>query len=107
MAKTFPEAMRAANALKVDWSIPEDNKIGTIDLLSEAEKLLKIKVKAPLLIMKEMLMAFENNEKLQSIYTTSFDAHGPLEPYNSVVGKFGDTWHVFLVPKQIVLLVLY
>ena len=37
----------------------------------------------------------ENNENYQSVFTTSFVAPGQLEPYNSVVGKFGDTWHVF------------
>ena len=96
VARTFPEAMRAANALKVDWSIPESNKIGTRDLLNEAEKLMKDESKGSVTYHEgDVNGLLENNEKLQSIYTTSFVAHGPLEPYNSVVGKFGDTWHVF------------
>ena len=35
-----------------------------------------------------------SKQKHESVYSTAFVAHGLLEPYNAVVGKFKDTWHV-------------
>ena len=35
-----------------------------------------------------------SKQKHEAVYSTAFVAHGLLEPYNAVVGKFNDTWHV-------------
>ncbi len=96
VAETFPEAMRAANVLQVNWNVPEANKISTKDLFLESEKLMKDKNNGSVSYDEgDINNALNNNEKYQSIFTTSFVAHGTIEPHNSVIGKFGDTWHVF------------
>tara|TARA_A100001011_G_scaffold395200_1_gene489492 strand:+ start:5002 stop:7422 length:2421 start_codon:yes stop_codon:yes gene_type:complete len=96
IANTFPEAMRAANVLKVNWNIPENKKISTKDLFEESKKLMKDKLKGSVSYHEgDVDSSLKNSEKMESLYTTSFVAHGLLEPYNTVIGKFGDTWHLF------------
>ena len=96
VANTFPEAMRAANVLKVEWSIPDDNKVSTNDLLLESEELMKNNINGSVSYHEgDIDKSLEKAERFESIYTTSFVAHGVLEPYNAVIGKFGDTWHLF------------
>ena len=97
IAKTFPEAMRSASVVKVKWDVPEENKVSTNDLFIEAMELMKDKNKGSVSYHEGNIdKSFKESEsKLKSEYTTSFVAHGLLEPYNSVIGKFNDTWHLF------------
>tara|TARA_A100001015_G_scaffold47804_1_gene52847 strand:+ start:559 stop:2979 length:2421 start_codon:yes stop_codon:yes gene_type:complete len=96
LAKNFPAAIKSAKTLKVDWEIPQENLISTEDLFNEAEILTNDKSKGAV-IYNEGSFDDEFNkskEKHEAIYKTSFVAHGLLEPYNAVVGKFKDTWHI-------------
>ncbi len=96
IAETFPATIKAAKTLKVDWEVPQENLISTDDLLAEAKKLINDKANGAVIYdegsFEEALST--SAQKHESVFSTSFVAHGLLEPYNAVVGKFKDTWHV-------------
>ncbi len=95
-AQTFPAAMRAAKSITIKWDVPQENRVNTSDLLNQAQNIMSKKNKGAVSyhegdIDKGMSLSDETH---QSIYTTSFVAHALLEPWNAVVGKINDTWHV-------------
>ncbi len=96
VAETFPSAIKASNTIKVDWEIPEENLINTEDLFNEAKNLMSDKTKGAVTYHEGNIdKGFQESElKHESEYSTAFVAHGLLEPYNAVVGKFKGTWHV-------------
>ena len=96
IAENFPATIKAAKTLKVDWEVPQENLISTEDLLAEAKKLINDKANGAVIYDEGSFEEAVNNsaQKHESVFSTSFVAHGLLEPYNAVVGKFKDTWHV-------------
>ena len=96
IAETFPAAIKAAKTLKVDWDIPQENLISTDDLFTEAKNLINDKANGAVIYDEGSFEEGLSNskQKHEAVYSTAFVAHGLLEPYNAVVGKFNDTWHV-------------
>ena len=96
IAKNFPAAIKAAKTLKVDWDIPQENLISTDDLFTEAKNLINDKTNGAVIYDEGSFEEGLSNskQKHEAVYSTAFVAHGLLEPYNAVVGKFKDTWHV-------------
>lgn len=96
IAKTFPSAIKAANTIKIDWEVPEENIINTEDLFTEAKKIMNDSTKGAVAYHEgDINKGFaESDQKHESVYSTAFVAHGLLEPYNAVVGNFKGIWHV-------------
>ena len=96
VAKTYQDARKAADALKVTWDHGPNANVSSESLLAEAKRLQQ-KGDAGLFFVKngDTGAALGTAAKvLEAEYTTNINIHCPMEPMNCTAHKEGDIWHV-------------
>ena len=94
LADSFPNAMRAAKAVKVAWKTDPDFELSTGDLFQVSQKQL---------ISEDGTDFFTNGEfdrlgadiELESSYKTAFVAHAPMEPASALSHFIDGKLHIY------------
>ena len=97
IARSYPAALRAEKALKVDWQTPAENLLDESDLWSEAERLADSRENAQLWYqVGDTHFASQNSsKKLSAEYRTSMIEHAALEPRSALVQPINGTYHIY------------
>ena len=108
IADSFPAAMKAADAVKVDWTPGPTAAVTEVHILSEGEKLAADTNSGVLFVDEGDLVAARDSaaDMLTSTYRTSTVLHFTLEPQNALVefvdGVFhihaGNQWQSLILP---------
>lgn len=96
LADSYPQALKARDALKVDYDLGPNAKVSSEAILAEAEALQKSGSGAQLFVREGDSAAAIKGAATQfeATYTTSLNVHAPLEPMNAVVEVKDDVYHV-------------
>src|ERR1700712_3062889 len=97
VAKTYSNAVKAAQALKVTYDGGPNAKASSESLLTEAKRLQALD-DSGLFFVKDgdTAAALGTAAKvLEAEYTTSINIHAPLEPMNATAQLQGDIWHIY------------
>jgi CO/xanthine dehydrogenase Mo-binding subunit len=108
IAESFPGAMKAAEAIKVDWQAGPTANVSEADIIREGEKLAADKASGVLVVDNgNVAAADEAAAKTHSgIYRTSTALHFTLEPQNALVEfkdgichvHAGNQWQSLIMP---------
>ena len=96
VARTYQDARKAAEALKVTWDRGPNAKLSSESLLTEARRLQGLG-DAGLFFVKsgDTAAALGSAAKVvEAEYTTNINIHCPMEPMNATAHKEGEIWHV-------------
>jgi isoquinoline 1-oxidoreductase subunit beta len=97
VANTYPNAKKAADALKVTYDNGPNAKLSSESLLAEAKRLQALE-DSGLFFVKDgdTAAALGSAAKvLEAEYTTNINIHAPLEPMNATAQQQGEIWHVY------------
>src|SRR4051794_2785888 len=97
VANSYPNAKKAADALKVTYDNGPNAKLSSDSLLAEAKRLQALD-DSGLFFVKDgdTAAALGSAAKvLEAEYTTSINIHAPLEPMNATAELKGDIWHIY------------
>src|SRR3954466_8882099 len=97
VANSYPNAKKAAEALKVTYDNGPNAKLSSESLLAEAKRLQALD-DSGLFFVKDgdTAAALGSAAKvLEAEYTTSINIHAPLEPMNATAQQQGDIWHIY------------
>jgi isoquinoline 1-oxidoreductase beta subunit len=97
VANSYPNAKKAAEALKVTYDNGPNAKLSSESLLTEAKRLQALE-DSGLFFVKDgdTAAALGSAAKvLEAEYTTSINIHAPLEPMNATAQQQGEIWHVY------------
>jgi CO/xanthine dehydrogenase Mo-binding subunit len=97
VANTYPNAKKAAEALKVTYDNGPNAKLSSESLLAEAKRLQALD-DSGLFFVKDgdTAAALGSAAKvLEAEYTTNINIHAPLEPMNATAELKGDIWHIY------------
>ena len=96
VAETFPAAIAAADALKVDWAAGPRADVSEGDLLEEGERLVKDpEAGGTWLRVGDVDAELARAEQVvDSTYRTASALHFQLEPVNAVAVEKGGHWHL-------------
>jgi CO/xanthine dehydrogenase Mo-binding subunit len=97
VANTYPNARKAADALKVSYDAGPNAKLSSQSLLDEAKRLQALD-DSGLFFVKDgdTAAAFGTAAKvMEAEYTTNINIHAPLEPMTATAQQQGDIWHVY------------
>jgi CO/xanthine dehydrogenase Mo-binding subunit len=97
VAKTYQNARKAAEALKVTWDPGPNAKLSSESLLTEAKRLQGLDDSGLFFVKSgDTATALGAAAKvLEAEYTTNINIHCPLEPMNATAHKEGEIWHVY------------
>ncbi|HEX9770131.1 MAG TPA: molybdopterin cofactor-binding domain-containing protein [Kiloniellales bacterium] len=97
VAESFPAAMKAAKALKVEWDAGPYADLTTDTLLAEYKKLQADPSQgAPWVLVGDVDAALGAAEEVLELeYTTAMVCHATMEPLNATVHQADGTWHVY------------
>lgn len=96
LADSYPQAVKARDALKVAYDEGPTAKVSSADILKEAEELQKSGKGAQLFVMDGDSVAAIKGAKTthEATYTTQLNIHAPLEPLNAVVEVKDGVYHI-------------
>ncbi len=97
VAETYPAAIKAAKALKVEWDLGPNQNVDSNALMAAAEVLAEHPVNAGNWVLEgeaEKVIA-ESKRSLTARYTTSLNLHVPMEPMNATAELQDGIWHVW------------
>ena len=96
MADSYPQAIKARDALKVTYDIGPNAKVSSADIMADAEKLQSSGEGAQLFVKDGDSGAAIKGAKAthEAVYTTQLNVHAPLEPMNAVVEVKDDVYHI-------------
>lgn len=85
VASTYPQAMKAAEALKVDWDKGPNADVTSASLLEEARRLQKDGASGQFFVKRGDIEAGMKDmpKILEAEYTTEINIHAPMEPMNA------------------------
>jgi CO/xanthine dehydrogenase Mo-binding subunit len=97
VADNYWSAIRAADAISVDWSPGPTANVSEADLLAEGEKLAQQKHAGSQFVNDGDVdaAASEASRSLSAIYRTSTVLHFQLEPNNAIAEYKDGTWHLY------------
>ncbi len=97
LAETYPAALAAAKALRIDWDTSKSLAVGDDDLLAHAKALVADNKKGtPWWIIGDAKKAIADAAVTVSAeYITAQVAHAGIEPMSALALRDGDRWHVF------------
>ena len=97
LAETYPAALAAAKALKIDWSQSPNAAVGEADILARAEVLVADPgLGAPWWIVGNADTAMAGaTATFSAEYTTAAVAHAGIEPMSALVFRDGERWHAY------------
>ena len=97
IAKSFPAAMRAAEAIKVEWEVDGTSALGSEDLLAEAHDLLSKRTdEHEVFRIGDPKLAEQGAEKsFERFYETSMIAHVPMEPMSALAHFIDGKLHLY------------
>ena len=108
IADTFPAAMKASEAVEVEWDAGKTVNVSESDILAEGQRLVDEKSEGALFVNEgDVSSAMDAaGETLSSTYRTSTALHFTLEPQNALVefkdGKChvhaGNQWQSLIIP---------
>ncbi|MBL27468.1 MAG: aldehyde dehydrogenase [Rhodospirillaceae bacterium] len=98
LAEKFPQAMKAAKALKVEWDAGPYGDLSLEDIMATYHDLQADPSQgAPWVLEGDTGAAMAAaDDVLEMEYTTDMVCHAAMEPRNATVHKVGDTWHVYI-----------
>src|SRR4051794_10758533 len=97
VANSYPNAKKAADALKITYDNGPNAQLSSESLLAEAKRLQGLD-DSGLFFVKDgdTAAALGSAAKvLEAEYTTSINIHAPLEPMNATAQQQGDIWHIY------------
>ena len=97
VANSYPNAKKAAEALKVTYDNGPNAGLSSESLLAEAKRLQALD-DSGLFFVKDgdTAAALGSAAKvLETEYTTNINIHAPLEPMNATAQQQGDIWHIY------------
>jgi isoquinoline 1-oxidoreductase beta subunit len=97
VAKTYPAAIKAAKALKVEWDPGPHQNVDSNVLMKAAEALAERPVNVGNWVLEgeaDKVIA-ESKRSLTARYTTSLNLHAPMEPMNATAELKAGIWHVW------------
>ncbi len=94
LADSFPNAMRAAKAVKVDWNTDPAFELSTDDLFQNAETQM-INEDGTDFFTTGAFDSLGANIELESFYKTAFVAHSPMEPASALSHFTDGTLHIY------------
>jgi isoquinoline 1-oxidoreductase subunit beta len=97
IADDFPAAMKAAEALKIDWDLGPNKDISSESILAHAEKLVADpNAGLPFWDIGNAAGALASAKtKLDAVYITPLAVHAPMEPMNCVAFEREGIWHIY------------
>jgi isoquinoline 1-oxidoreductase subunit beta len=97
VANTYPNARKAADALKVTYDGGPNAKLSSESLLAEAKRLQSLDDSGFFFVKDgDTAAAFGTAAKvLEAEYTTNINIHAPLEPMTATAQQQGDIWHLY------------
>ncbi len=97
VAETYPAAIKAAEALKVEWDLGPNRDVDSDTLLVAAETLAEHPANAGNWVLQGEAdrMIVESKRSLTARYTTGLNLHAPMEPMNATAELRDGTWHVW------------
>jgi len=97
VADTYANALKASNALKIDYDLGPNAKVDDAAIMAEGERLVN-DPKSGQLFLKEgdaPAAIAGAASKLEATYTTGLAIHAPLEPMNATAELKDDVWHIY------------
>ena len=94
LADSFPNAMRAAKAVKVEWNTNPAFQLSTEHLFKNAEKQL-INESGRDFFSTGAFDSLGTDTELESTYKTAFVAHSPMEPASALSHYIDGTLHIY------------
>ncbi|NHI02122.1 xanthine dehydrogenase family protein molybdopterin-binding subunit [Oceanimonas sp. MB9] len=96
IADNFPSAIKAANAIKVDYKAGETATVSEADLQKEGERLVRDRTQGLLFVDEgDVTRAQADSGKtIEALYTTATASHFQLEPLNALSEFRDGKWHV-------------
>ena len=108
IADSFPAAMKASEAVKVDWSVGETASVSEDDIFAEGKALVDDPASGVLFVDAGDAVAARSSasDTLSSIYRTGTALHFTLEPQNALVEfrdgqchvHAGNQWQSLIIP---------
>ena len=97
VANTYPNARKAADALKVTYDGGPNAKLSSESLLAEAKRLQSLDDSGFFFVKDgDTAAALGTAAKvLEAEYTTNINIHAPLEPMTATAQQQGDIWHLY------------
>ncbi len=97
VANTYPNARKAADALKVTYDGGPNAKLSSESLLAEAKRLQSLDDFGFFFVKDgDTAAALGTAAKvLEAEYTTNINIHAPLEPMTATAQQQGDIWHLY------------
>ena len=97
VSETYPAAVKAAKAIKVEWDLGPNRTLDSEALLAAAEALAEHPVNSGNWVLEgeaDKVIA-ESKMSFTARYTTGLNLHAPMEPVNATVELKDGTWHVW------------
>jgi isoquinoline 1-oxidoreductase subunit beta len=97
VAETYHAAVKAAQAVQVEWDKGPNQDVDSLSLAQSAEKLLENPARFGNWVLDgdaEKVMVL-SAKRWSARYTTSLNLHAPLEPVNAVVEFKDGVWHAW------------
>lgn len=96
LADSYPQALKARDALKVSYDLGPNTAVSTASILAESEALQKSGAGAQLFVKDgESADAISGAKvKHEATYVTHLGIHAPLEPMNATVEVVDDVYHI-------------
>ncbi len=96
IAESFPSAMKAAEAVKVDWEAGPTAEVSEADILAEGAKLIADPASGALVVNDGDVAAARTSAARThtATYTTSTALHFTMEPQNALVEYVDNVFHI-------------
>ena len=97
VAATYPAAIKAAKALKVEWDLGPNRTVDSKVLALAAQALAEHPVNAGNWVLEgeaDQVIAV-SERTLTARYTMGFNLHAPMEPMNATAERMDGKWHVW------------
>jgi CO/xanthine dehydrogenase Mo-binding subunit len=97
VANNYPNARKAADALKITYDGGPNAKLSSESLLTEAKRLQKLDDSGQFFVKEgDVAGGLGTAAKvLEAEYTTNINIHAPLEPMTATAQQQGDIWHLY------------
>jgi CO/xanthine dehydrogenase Mo-binding subunit len=97
VANTYPNAKKAAEALKISYDGGPNAKLSSQSLFDEAKRLQGLSDSGEFFVKDgDPAAAFGTAARvLEAEYTTNINIHCPMEPMNATAQQQGDIWHIY------------
>jgi len=96
IADNFPSAIKAADAIKVEYKAGKTANISEADIQREGERLVRDRQQGLLFVEEGNVSKAQANAKetIDALYTTASANHFQLEPLNSIAEFKDGIWHI-------------